>query len=140
MIKYNLTCKNCSNEFDNWFSSSSKFEKIKKLNLLNCDICGSKKIIKSIMSPNLNNAKKNKTIIDNNLKEIKDKMKKYQKFIKENFKYVGENFPYEARSLHYNNKKEQKGIFGKASYNEVKELKEEGIETEMIPWIEDKDN
>ena len=29
-----------------------------------------------------------------------------------------------------------KNIYGKASINDVKELKEEGIETSTIPWIE----
>jgi len=67
-------------------------------------------------------------------------MKDYQKLIKDNFDYVGDNFSYEARSLHYSNKKTKKGIFGKASINEVKELKEEGIETQMIPWLKDNDN
>ena len=37
-------------------------------------------------------------------------------------------------------KKNKKNIFGKASIEDVKELKEEGIETSTIPWIEDKEN
>ena len=39
-----------------------------------------------------------------------------------------------------NEKKKVKGIFGKASEDEVKELREEGIEAEVIPWLEDKNN
>ena len=71
---------------------------------------------------------------------IKKTIKNYQKFIKDNFKYVGENFAYEARSIHYDGKKNSKGIYGSASKKDIKELKEEGIETQTIPWIEDKDN
>ena len=37
-------------------------------------------------------------------------------------------------------KKNKKNIFGKASIEDVKDLKEEGIETSTIPWIEDKEN
>ena len=37
-------------------------------------------------------------------------------------------------------KKDGKGIYGSASKKDIKELKEEGIETELIPWIEDKNN
>ena len=70
---------------------------------------------------------------------IKDKIKEYQKFIKDNFKYVGENFAYEARSIHYNDKKE-KNIYGTASKKDLKELREEGIDAQLIPWIEDKNN
>ena len=36
--------------------------------------------------------------------------------------------------------KKKKGIYGIASNNEIKELKEEGIEASTIPWIEDKKN
>ena len=36
--------------------------------------------------------------------------------------------------------KKKRGIYGKASLKDVKELKEEGIDTQMIPWIEDKEN
>ena len=37
-------------------------------------------------------------------------------------------------------KKNTKGIYGTASREEIKDLKEEGIETEIVPWIEDKSN
>ena len=36
--------------------------------------------------------------------------------------------------------KKQKGIYGSASREELKELKEEGIDTQIIPWVEDKNN
>jgi len=74
------------------------------------------------------------------IQNIKKTLKEYQKFIKNNFDYVGENFTYKARSLHYDNKKNQKGIYGVASKKDIKELKEEGIETQEIPWIEDQNN
>ena len=74
------------------------------------------------------------------MRNIKKKIKNYQKFIKNNLDYVGENFAYEARSIHYNSQKKTKGIYGKATKQEVKELREEGIETHTIPWVDDKDN
>ena len=70
----------------------------------------------------------------------KKKLRDYQIFVKKNFEFVGDNFVYEARSIHYDNKKNKKGIYGSASKKEVQELKEEGIETEMIPWVEEKEN
>ena len=73
-------------------------------------------------------------------KKIGDKIREYQKFIKNNFEFVGENFAYEARSIHFDNKKKNKGIYGTATKEEIKELKEEGIKAELIPWIEDNNN
>ena len=143
MIKYKLYCKECSNTFDSWFASSKEFEKIEKLNYLSCNNCNYSNIHKSLMAPNLLKTKKDKKMrLENDKKfvEVKKKIKEYQKFIKKNFEYVGDNFAYEARSIHYNIKKEKKGIYGKATTEEVKELKKEGIETEIIPWIDDKEN
>ena len=142
MIKYKLICKNCDLLFDSWFSSSGEFEKLKKKQLLNCHKCDSKKVEKSLMTPKLINVPKQKTSETNtkNLKKINEKLKEYQKFIKNNFEYVGKNFAYEARSIHYNGKKKEKGIYGTASKDEMKELKDEGIDTQAIPWIDDKNN
>jgi len=139
-MKYLLICKNCNLEFESWFASSKEFDKLKKLKLLNCQICKSQKIEKSLMKPNLANASFKKEKISNNNKIIKNKLKEYQNFIRKNFEYVGENFTYEARSIHYNKNKSKKNIYGKASKEDVKELKEEGIDTTIIPWIEDKEN
>ena len=142
MIKYRLICRGCDISFDSWFASSQEFEKLKKRKLLNCHKCNSKKLEKTLMAPKLINKKSNEIFGKRTLKskKIDKKIKEYQNFIKKNFQYVGNNFAYEARSIHYNNKKTTKGIFGSASNNEIKELKEEGIETEVIPWVEDKNN
>ncbi len=141
MIKYKLLCKNCEFSFDSWFSSSEEFERLKKKKFLDCHKCNSKKIEKSLMAPTLlSKSDQSCYIKTKNLSEINKKIKEYKKFIKNNFEYVGSNFAYEARSIHYNNKKKDKGIFGTASSEEMKELKEEGIETEIIPWVEDKNN
>ena len=141
MIKYALICKSCKLEFESWFGSSKEFDRLKKMKLLNCQSCNSIKVEKSLMSPNLSNSKK-KISNPNELKfqEVKQKLREYKKFVKDNFNFVGENFAYEARSLHYNKKNKKKGIYGTATKNEIQELKEEGVEAEMIPWIEDKSN
>ena len=73
-------------------------------------------------------------------KKINKKIREYQNFIKKNFEYVGKNFAFEARSIHYKNKKSKKGIYGTASNEEIKELREEGINAETIPWFENKKN
>ena len=141
MIKYKLICKKCDISFDSWFASSREYEKLKKKRLLNCHECGSKQIEKTLMAPKLINSS-NKISKDQRfkLRSIDKKIKEYQKFIKKNFEYVGKNFTYEARSIHYNNKKKNKGIFGTASIEQINELRDEGIETEVIPWVEDKNN
>ena len=138
MIKYNLTCE-CNCTFDSWFASSEEFERLLKRKMITCIECNSNNVNKSIMSPNVSNSKKNNNENYKFQKNIKKKIIKYQKFIKENFKYVGDNFAQEARSIHYE-KKNTKGIYGKVTAEEIVELKNEGIETTIIPWYDKTEN
>jgi len=142
MIKYSLNCKNCDLTFESWFASSKEYEKLKKKKFLNCHNCNSFEVEKSLMAPSLINKTYNSKNYEDQKKydKIKKTISEYQKFIKNNFEYVGNNFAYEARSIYYDNKKKQKGIYGTASKQELKELKEEGIDAQMIPWVEDKSN
>ena len=143
MIKYNLLCNKCNLIFDSWFASSKEFDKLKKQRLINCHSCGSLRVEKNLMAPKLINKSVSLKDEKKNIRkyqQIKKTINRYQKFIKNNFDYVGENFAYEARSIHYNNKKRDKGIYGTASKKDIKELKEEGIDTHLIPWVENKNN
>ena len=143
MIKYKLICKKCQTSFDSWFSSSKEYEKLKKFKHLNCHNCNSLNVEKTLMAPSVVNSKNRMISVskDKKSQKIKRKIKKYQKFIKKNFKYVGDNFAHEARLIHYNNNdKKSKGIYGNASSKEISELKEEGIDTEVIPWFKDNEN
>ena len=142
MIKYKLFCKKCDFKFDSWFASSNEYEKLKNKKLLNCLNCNSSKVEKTIMAPQLINSKSktDKKIDLEKYNNVKKTIIGYQKFIKENFKYVGDNFAYEARSIHYEGKKKSKGIYGIASKEDLKELKQEGIDAQMIPWINENEN
>tara|TARA_B100000780_G_scaffold277093_1_gene247038 strand:- start:86 stop:514 length:429 start_codon:yes stop_codon:yes gene_type:complete len=142
MIIYSLICKDCELLFNSWFSSSRDYEKLKKKNFLNCHVCNSTNIEKNLMSPNLLRSKNNNKINnqDSKSQEIKKIILKYQNYIKKNFDYVGENFTYEARSIYYKDKKASKGIYGTATKEELNELKEEGIVSELIPWVKNNTN
>ena len=142
MIKYRLVCKNCNVAFDSWFASSKEYEKLRKLKYLNCHSCKSLKVEKTLMAPSVLNSKDKILSIpkDKKFSKIKNKIRKYQKFIKKNFNYVGDNFVNEARSIQYDKEKKSKGIYGNATSEEISELKDEGIETELIPWFNDNEN
>jgi len=142
MIKYKLICNDCNIKFDSWFASSNEYDKLKKKNFLTCHSCNSLRVEKTLMAPQLINSNiKSEVKTDTaKYKKIKNTIKNYQKFIKDNFQYVGDNFAYEARSIHYNNKKKTKGIYGNATKRDLEDLKDEGIEAQMIPWIEDNNN
>ncbi len=142
MIKYKLTCISCKYSFDSWFSSSCEFERLKKKRLINCQLCNSSKIKKNIMAPSILSLRirEDNKIKTKNVKKIKKRILEFQNFIKNNFENVGNDFAYKARSIHYNPKKKSKGIYGSASIKQIRELQEEGIDTQVFPWIEDKKN
>ena len=136
MIKYNLKCHN-NHEFESWFSNSQEFEKLKKKKLLECIFCPSIKIDKSIMSPMISVISKKRidTInLKKNLKGENAKLSKIRNYIEKNFEYVGKNFSKEVRDIYYD-KKNKRAIYGSATYEERKELAEEGIDFINIPWV-----
>ena len=142
MIIYKLICKDCEISFNSWFASSIEYEKLKKQKFLNCNSCNSINVEKTLMSPSVFRSKNSNKIahLDSKYKAIQKTISDYQYFIKKNLNYVGENFAYEARSIHYKNKKISKGIYGVASKKDLEELNEEGIETELIPWVKNNTN
>ena len=139
MIKYTLTC-NKGHQFESWFSNSVSYENLKKNGHLECAVCSSKQIEKSLMAPSItpNNSKNKETLIstqsalEKEIKDLKDKIKKTATD-------VGENFPTVARAMHYG-EKEEKPIIGKTTLEEARDLAEEGIPFTPLPWNDDKVN
>ncbi len=139
MIRYTLNCNN-GHQFDSWFSDSGSFEKLKKKGHLECAICSSKKVEKSLMAPRItsSNNEKKKTLISTQ-SALEKEIKALKKKIKTTATDVGENFPTEARAMHYG-EKEEKPIIGKTSVDEARDLAEEGIPFIPLPWSDDKVN
>lgn len=136
MIKYNLICK-CGNSFESWFANSSEFDSLFKKKMVKCIYCESSSVKKTLMAPGLKR-KSNQILKKSKLqRDIKKELSNFKKYIEKNCENVGEKFPQEARSIHYD-KKTSKGIYGKATPEETKELIEEGIDVCTVPWFDDK--
>jgi len=156
MIKYQLKCKSrfCSKEkeFDGWFQSIEAYENQKLNKLINCPVCGSDKIVKSLTTPSLN-INKNKTL-DNKNKQQKNPnnsrsflsnensdyiatlLRTLKKEVQKNSTYVGNEFVSQVRSMQEGKIKE-KPIHGQGTNKEIQELRDEGIDVVNIPWISD---
>jgi hypothetical protein len=136
MIRYTLNCNN-GHQFDSWFSDSASFEKLREKGHLECAICSSKKVEKSLMAPVVN-PKKKETLLSKQ-SALEKEIKALKQKIKATATDVGENFSAEARAMHYG-EKEEKPIVGKTTIDEAKELAEEGIPFTPLPWSDDKVN
>ena len=156
MIKYQLKCKSkfCSNEkeFDGWFQSIEAYENQKLNSLINCPVCGSDKIVKSLTAPNLKsdksktldnknnqqkNPKNNRNFLSNeNSDYISTLLRTLKKEVQKNSTYVGNEFVSQVRSMKEGTIKE-KPIHGQGTTKEIKELRDDGIDIINIPWISD---
>ena len=157
MIKYKLKCNSeyCANkkEFDGWFQNIEAFQKQKDQGLINCPICGSEKVVKSLTTPNLKTNKykniedvrnnlntdpteNNRIITNDNLKNISTILRTIKKEIQKNSTFVGDDFVSQARSMKEGKIKE-KPIHGHGTHQEIQDLRDEGIDVVNIPWIPD---
>ena len=136
MIKYTLIC-NHGHQFDSWFSDSASFENLREKGHLECAVCSSKKVEKSLMAPVVM-PKKKETLLSKQ-SALEKEINTLKQKIKATATDVGENFSAEARAMHYG-EKEEKPIFGKTTVDEAKELAEEGIPFTPLPWNDDKLN
>ena len=99
--------------------------------MITCPSCGSSKIKKSLMSPNI--SKKSNTKDLKVKKSMATNIAKYKKVIEKNFDYVGEKFTEEAKKIKYGETKDRP-IYGEATLDQTKELIEEEINIVPLPF------
>jgi hypothetical protein len=156
MIRYNLRCER-GHGFESWFQSSQAYESQEKRKLVSCPACGSAKIERAIMAPQIV-GKKNRSsaapspaastevatpastpLMMAQERELRVKLKELRDHIVKNADNVGERFPNEARKMHYGDI-EHRPIYGEASPDEARSLIDEGVEVSPLPVLPDDRN
>jgi hypothetical protein len=153
MIRYSLRCDR-GHEFESWFQSSSAYEQQEKRKLVNCPACGSAKVERAIMAPQIVSKKGRDSeapapapaastdvtapastpLMLAQERELRAKIKELRDHIVKNADNVGERFPNEARKMHYGDI-EHRPIYGEASPDEARALIEEGVEVSPLPVL-----
>jgi hypothetical protein len=162
MIRYNLRCER-GHAFESWFQSSAAYESQEKRKLVNCPACGSAKVERAIMAPQIiskkgrdNRENARDSSKENSMpaaaattdiaaagstplmmaqeRELRAKLKELRDHIVKNADNVGERFPNEARKMHYGDI-EHRPIYGEASPEEARSLIEEGVEVSPLPVL-----
>ena len=149
MIRYNLRCER-GHAFESWFQSSSAYESQEKRKLVNCPACGSAKVERAIMAPQIVGKKTRHSAEPSPATEVaapastplmmaqerklRVKLKELRDHIVKNADNVGEKFPNEARAMHYGDK-EHRPIYGEASPEEARALVDEGVEVSPLPTL-----
>ncbi len=142
MIRYELTCDN-GHAFEGWFGSADDFDRQQKMALVTCPTCGSAHVAKRLMAPSLSTARRKQErkelAVQTGQREMVAKLREIVSTIRANSEDVGERFPEEARKIHYG-ETEQRGLIGRATAEEVRDLLEEGVEVAPLPVLPDDTN
>jgi len=163
MIVFDLKCHK-SHVFEAWFKDSAAFDRQKKRGLVACTICGSTKVEKAPMAPRISTGKgrdqaaaaeaaaadtpppaeaapspEQMVALANNPEAQKvavmmRQLAELRQQVEKNCDYVGPKFAEEAKAMHYG-EKDKRNIYGEASDAEAKDLVEEGIEFNRVPWV-----
>jgi hypothetical protein len=151
MIHYHLRCER-GHGFESWFQSSSAYEAQEKRELVNCPICGSGKVERAIMAPQIVTRKGRESaapapaaatdvtaptstpLLMAQERELRAKLKELRDHIVKNADNVGERFPNEARKMHYGDI-EHRPIYGEASPDEARALIDEGVDVAPLPVL-----
>jgi hypothetical protein len=151
MIHYNLRCER-GHAFESWFQSSSAYEAQEKRKLVNCPTCGSAKVERAIMAPQIVSKKGRESpvpapaaatnvtapastpLLMAQERELRAKLKELRDHIVKNADNVGERFPNEARKMHYGDI-EHRPIYGEASPDEARALIDEGVDVAPLPVL-----
>jgi len=144
MIVFDLKCSK-DHVFEAWFPDSASFAEQAEAGKVVCPVCGSKKVSKALMAPNVVNTKGRENAPPRpaagvahadaeKAAELRQMLREVRDHVEQNCDYVGEQFAEEARKIHYG-ETDPRGIYGETSDDEAKELEEEGIEVARVPWL-----
>jgi len=162
MIRYALNCDQ-GHSFESWFPSSAAYDSQAKRKLVSCPQCGSVKVQKAIMAPQIARKKGrdrapgpvaaetpavattaatpeavpepvSTPLLMAQERDLHAKLKALRDHITKTADNVGPNFPNEARKMHYGESK-HRPIYGEASTEEARALIEEGIEVAPLPVL-----
>jgi hypothetical protein len=130
MILFDLRCKD-GHGFEAWFRDGAAYEDQVAAGDVACPVCGDTEVAKALMAPAVSSRPK---IDASQAAEATRLWRKVQSHIEKNFDHVGPQFAEEARKIHYG-ETEKRSIYGEATKAETKELRDEGIEVNQIPWL-----
>jgi hypothetical protein len=156
MIKYALRCEH-EHAWDAWFPSISGYDDQHERGLVDCPICGSKKVEKAMMAPSIRTSRsvrvdmteletKSDVAADAQLpvatqdmglsipEPIKEMFAQMKERIEKTHDYVGDTFAREVRAMH-EGETEERPIYGEATAPEVRALIEDEIPVAPLPML-----
>lgn len=151
MIRYSLKCAQ-NHTFESWFASSESYEKLRVAALVECPHCGSSQVEKAIMAPAVARtdrapapaaaaepAAEPVALMPPGEEHLRRLLKELRDHVTRTADYVGEDFAGLARKMH-EGEVEHRPIYGEATPEDVKALREDEVEVFPLPLLPDDRN
>lgn len=135
MIRYTLRCAK-DHEFEGWFKDSGTFETQRDKKKIDCPVCGSRKVERTLSAPNISSSRQQGAAEAERARNLHQALAELRRKVESTHEHVGPRFAEEARKIHYG-ETEPRGIYGEASGEEARDLLDEGIAVAPLPWIEE---
>ncbi len=138
MIRYNLKCAR-GHEFEAWFRSSAAYDEQRRAGQVGCAVCGATEVEKAVMAPALvavaaKAAPDLAPSLTTPASPAEAALAALRRKIETSSDYVGGEFAAEARRIH-DGEVAKRAIWGEASLDDARALKDDGIPVAPIPWM-----
>jgi hypothetical protein len=140
MIRFALICAR-GHDFDAWFGSGDSYDEQVEARAVVCPCCGSAEVKKAPMAPAVRRGRSAlaEALAPREGNKTYALLKNLRAHLKANAEHVGPAFPEEARKMHYG-ETEARSIYGEASLEEAKALRDEGIPAVPLPPLPEEHN
>ena len=137
MIKFTLKCDQ-THAFESWFGSSAALDRLMAAGMVECPVCGSKQITKSLMAPAVQPGRPKAAAptppLSQPTGDVEKAVQKLRREVEKNSEYVGLNFATQARAMH-DGDMAHKPIYGEAKPEEAKALIKDGVPVTPLPFV-----
>ena len=133
MILFELRCAG-QHHFEAWFKDGATYDSQVAAQEIACPHCGDRQVEKAPMAPRLAKGRGTALDVEAAAGEMRKVLVALKKKVQDSCDYVGERFPEEARKIHYGDS-EARPIYGEASPEQARDLKDEGVSVTRIPWV-----
>ncbi len=168
MIRFSLHCDN-GHGFESWFRDNASFEAQVVATLVECPVCGSSGIEKSIMAPHVARTDRARAtssqppeqasegqasspmqaLTDDKATEstnalpsdkaMRDLVRAFRQHVAQSADHVGDRFADEALKMHHG-EIEHRAIYGSSTFEDARMLNEEGVSFHPLPVLPDDRN
>ena len=132
MIRYSLKCDQ-AHEFEAWFRSSAAYDEQRQAGHVSCVVCGSTEVEKALMTPGVK-AERGEVNLSKPASPAEAMLAEMRRKVETTSDYVGKEFATEARRIH-DGETDKRAIWGEASLDDARALKEDGVPVAPIPWM-----